>query len=192
MKLSEWAKKTGLSYKTAWRMWKSGRLPVRAEQLPTGTVLVFPDEEKTITVALYARVASNEHMADLDRQIAKLSSYAAEKQWLVAEVVKEIGFGFNGHCRYILKLLMNKEIHVILVENRDRVARFGYEYIETILSSQGRQLVVVDEAANSVDFREEMREMVSIICEKIYGKPCTAEKSFKILSELLADREEKL
>jgi predicted site-specific integrase-resolvase len=38
MKLSEYAKKTGISYQTAWRMWKRGQL--NAYQLPTGTVVV--------------------------------------------------------------------------------------------------------------------------------------------------------
>ncbi|CAB4242535.1 protein of unknown function [Methylacidimicrobium sp. AP8] len=36
MKLSVWAKRQGVCYKTAWRMWKEGRLPVPVEQLPTG------------------------------------------------------------------------------------------------------------------------------------------------------------
>jgi len=38
MKLSTWTKKQGISYKTAWRLWKTGRLPLPAEQLATGTI----------------------------------------------------------------------------------------------------------------------------------------------------------
>lgn len=40
MKLSEWAKKVGIKYRTAWKMFKNGTLPVRATQLKTGTILV--------------------------------------------------------------------------------------------------------------------------------------------------------
>jgi predicted site-specific integrase-resolvase len=40
MKLSAWAKANGLTYKTAWRMWRDGKLPIPAEQLATGTVVV--------------------------------------------------------------------------------------------------------------------------------------------------------
>jgi predicted site-specific integrase-resolvase len=40
MKLADWARANGLTYKTAWRMWAAGKLPVRAEQLPTGSVIV--------------------------------------------------------------------------------------------------------------------------------------------------------
>lgn len=40
MKLSHWAKKVGITYKTAWKLFKSGKLPVKAIQLKTGTILV--------------------------------------------------------------------------------------------------------------------------------------------------------
>ncbi len=52
-----WAKSQGLLYKTAWRLWKDGKLPVPAEQLLTGTVIVHPPVAATEGgVALYARV----------------------------------------------------------------------------------------------------------------------------------------
>ena len=40
MKLSDWARKQGVSYLTAWRWFKSGKFPVPARQLPSGTILV--------------------------------------------------------------------------------------------------------------------------------------------------------
>ena len=43
MKLSQWAKEKGVSYKTAYRMFQAGTLPVKVEQLPTGTILVYPE-----------------------------------------------------------------------------------------------------------------------------------------------------
>lgn len=46
MKLSTWAKKIGVSYKTAWRWFKDNKLPVRAEQMPSGTIIVYEDEKK--------------------------------------------------------------------------------------------------------------------------------------------------
>jgi putative resolvase len=62
MKLSAWAKANGLTYQTAWlrlrgRMWRNGKLPASAEQLPTGTVIVHPPKTPTVdSVAIYARV----------------------------------------------------------------------------------------------------------------------------------------
>jgi len=40
MKLSQWAKKQGISYRTALRWFHGGTLPVEAEQVSTGTIIV--------------------------------------------------------------------------------------------------------------------------------------------------------
>lgn len=42
MKLSDYAKKKGISYDTAWRMWNRGQL--QGERLPTGTIIIFEDD----------------------------------------------------------------------------------------------------------------------------------------------------
>jgi putative resolvase len=74
MKLSVWAKQQGLAYKTVWRMWKLGQLPLPAEQLPTGTVIVHPAVmDIEVQAALYARVSSADQKGDLDRHPARLS-----------------------------------------------------------------------------------------------------------------------
>jgi predicted site-specific integrase-resolvase len=51
MKLSEWARQQGLTYKTAWRMFHDGNLPVPAEQLSTGTIVVQAMSYSTILEA---------------------------------------------------------------------------------------------------------------------------------------------
>ena len=65
MKLSVWAKEQGIRYQAAWRMYRDGKLPVPAEQLPTGTIIVKPPKEEPSGVTVYARVSSS------DRSFAK-------------------------------------------------------------------------------------------------------------------------
>ena len=69
MKLTDWAKQNGLSYVTAWRLFRDGKLPVRATQLETGTILVHPEPPSKGGVALYARVSGSDQRADLERQL---------------------------------------------------------------------------------------------------------------------------
>jgi hypothetical protein len=52
MKLSEYARKNGISYQTALRWFHADKLPVRAEQLKTGTILVYPDQPINISADL--------------------------------------------------------------------------------------------------------------------------------------------
>jgi len=71
MKLSDWAKKQGISYRTAWRWFNEGKLPVEAEQAPTGTILIKEVAPDPLQVAIYARVSSSDQKNDLDRQIKR-------------------------------------------------------------------------------------------------------------------------
>jgi putative resolvase len=105
MKLSAWARQQGLSYKTAWRLWKAGKLPVPAEQLATGTVILHaaPASEPP-GVALYARVSSGEQKADLDRQLSRLVEFSAKRGFQVVEAVQETGPGWNGRRKALLRL----------------------------------------------------------------------------------------
>ena len=50
MKLSVYAKKLGITYKTAWRLWKDGKLD--AFQLPTGTIIVNIKEDEPLKKAI--------------------------------------------------------------------------------------------------------------------------------------------
>jgi len=47
MKLSVWAKKQGISYQTAWRYFKAGKIP-NARQMHTGTILIDEDAKETV------------------------------------------------------------------------------------------------------------------------------------------------
>lgn len=62
----------------------------------------------------------------------------------VAEVVTEVGSGLNGRRRKLHRVLSDPQAAVIVVEHRDRLARFGVEHLEAVLSASGRRLVVLD------------------------------------------------
>jgi putative resolvase len=168
MKLSVWAKSQGLSYKTAWRMWKAGRLPVPAEQWLTGTVIVHPPVTATEGgVALYARVSSSDPKADLERPVARLAVFAAEKSLRVTEVVKEVGSGLNGHRRGLMRLLRTPAVTTVVVEHRDRLMRFGFEYVEAALTAHGRTWVVIDSTEVQDDRVRDVTEVRTSLCARL-------------------------
>ena len=71
MKLSHWAKQQGISYLTAFRWFQSGKLPVRYQQMPSGSIIVYPEEKnhQQEKVIIYCRVSSRERKNDLTYQI---------------------------------------------------------------------------------------------------------------------------
>jgi putative resolvase len=168
MKLSDWAKANGVEYKTAWKWFKAGILPAPARQLPTGTILVDPPAEvATPRAALDARVSSADQKEDLERQLDRLSRYAAEHGLTVGAMAKEVGSAMNGHRPKLLKVLHDPTIGILVVEHRDRLIRFGFEYVAAALAAQGRKVLVVEEAEVADDLVRDMTEVLTSFCARL-------------------------
>ncbi|GAA6742638.1 IS607 family transposase [Thermus antranikianii] len=178
MKPSHWARKQGISYLTAWRWFKAGKLPVPARQLPSGTILVEEPNPEGRTV-LYARVSSSDQKDDLQRQVQRLEAFAREQGWLEFQVVTEIASclrksvcpqdsfadsgkatGLNGKRRKLLRLLRDPGVSRIVVEHRDRLAPFGFEMVEAALMAAGKRVVVVEEGEVKDDLVRDLLEIL--------------------------------
>lgn len=184
MKLSVWARQQGISYKTAWRLWKTGRLPVPAEQLATGTVVLHPPAVTPGGAALYARVSSGDQKTDLDRQLARLAVFAAQQKLHVVDTVREVGSGMNGHRKGLLRLLKSPAVQTVIVEHRDRLMRFGFEYVEAALAASGRRVVVVEPAEFTDDIVRDLHEVIVSMCARLYGKRAAANKAKRALKAI--------
>ena len=106
-------------------MWKAGQLPVPAEQLPTGTIIVKKIKAPAQAVGLYARVSWSAQRKDLEAQLGRLVVYAHNHRMSIVEAVSEVGSGVNGRRPKLLQLLANPEMQTIVVEHRDRFMGFG-------------------------------------------------------------------
>lgn len=171
MKLSTYAKRTGVSYKTAWRWYKAGTLD--AYKTETGTVIVRDKADvKPITgrIALYARVSSIGQKEDLDRQMQRLKDYAAAKGYQVSKEVVEIASGLNDKRPKLEKLLADISIGTIVVENRDRLTRFGAHYIETLLEAQGRHLEMIFQSDTGNELVDDFVSVITSMAARIYGR----------------------
>ena len=170
MKLSHWAKKNGLTYPTAWKLFRDGNLPVPAIQLKTGTILVqVPEPRPAGRVAVYARVSGSGQRADLERQVGRVCAFAAREGLAPDTVVSEVGSGMNGTRKRLLKLLADPEIGTIVVESRDRLTRFGFEAIEAALAAAGRRIVVMEPDEVESDLVRDMTEVLTSFCARLYG-----------------------
>lgn len=166
-------------------------MPVPWRQMPGGTILVdAPPNESPAAVALYARVSSHDQRSDLDRQLARLSQYAAEHDLHVVESVAEVGSGLNGKRRKLLRLLADARIGAVVVEHRDRFARFGSEYLEAALAASGRKLIVVDSAEMNDDLVQDMIAVLTSFCARLYGRRSARNRAISI--ERALKREERV
>lgn len=185
MKLSQYAKKVGVSYRTVWRWYRAGK--ISGYQMPTGTIIITEGETQSPSekVAIYARVSSSEHKSNLETQAARLVAYCAAKGWQVHQIVKEVGSGVNDRRDKLLKLLADTSTTIIAIEHKDRLTRFGFNYISTLLESQGRRIEVVNLADNGRD--DLLQDLTSIIysfCARLYGQRRAKRKTEQITKQL--------
>lgn len=190
MKLSVWAKQQGLSYRTAWNLFKSDKLPVKSQQLSTGTILVetldLVNNKDDNLVDIYGRVSSYEKKDDLKSQVALCEQYCMAKGYRIRKIHKEIASGMNDN-RPKLNMIFENPPRKLVVLYKDRLTRFGFNYINKLLIAKNCQLEVINE--NTTEEEDLLKDFIAIItsfCCRLYGSRRGQSKSLKIKKELLA------
>lgn len=120
-----------------------------------------PKPQERERVAMYARVSSAEHRENLERQAERLTQYCTTRGYQVAHVVKELASGVNESCPKLLSLLRDPSITQLVLEQKDRLTRFDFRSIETLLEWQGRTIEVVNGAEN--DKEDPLHDLASIV-----------------------------
>ncbi|MCI5849960.1 MAG: IS607 family transposase [Sutterellaceae bacterium] len=181
MKLSVWAHQRGICYQTAWRMWKTGKLPVPACQLPSGTIVV-DDVPAAGGVGLYARVSTVAEKDRLERQMRRLEVYAASMGWSVVDKAAEIASVTNENRRGLQKLLKNRQIRTIVVETPDRISPSGIGYLDLALQSDSRRIISLDDRFSTKDDEESLEEILDMYCARLYGKKGSSAKAKAVIA----------
>ena len=185
-KVSQYARLHNVTTRTVWN-WMYKNI-VKHEKDSTGHHWIIENEEdksKQLQVAVYARVSSSENKNNVETQAQRLISYCNAKGYKVVKVVKEIGSGLNDKRPKLEQLLADKSINLIVVEHKDRLARFGLNYIQKLLAMQNRQIEIVNNIEGEKD--DLMQDFVSIItsfCSRLYGQRRTKHRTEQLIQEL--------
>ncbi|MBM9520055.1 IS607 family transposase [Desulforhopalus vacuolatus] len=185
MMLSAYAKNLGIGYRTAWNHFKAGKIK-GAYQLESGTIIV-PDDivDNKLATVIYSRVSSSQNKANLEAQARRLSQWATINGYTVSDVVKEVGSGLNDNRKKLNRILSDETIGFIIVEHKDRLTRFGFNYIKALLNSKGGDIIVVNVVDN--DKEDLVQDFISVItsfCTRIYGQRRSKRKTEKLLENL--------
>ena len=138
--------------------------------------LLYEDDNKIDLI--YARVSTNEkkNRGDLDRQINYIIREIIAKNPKNLKVFSEVGSGLNDNRTELKKLLdmvMNDEVDRIFILYKDRLTRFGFNYLEQICNKFGTKIIVISEEIQEKSIQEELAEdIISIIhsfSSKLYG-----------------------
>jgi predicted site-specific integrase-resolvase len=183
-KLSDYAREHRVTYRTAWNRFKQGKIP-GAHMDETGHVVIAEPEPAAPgrNVAIYARVANPENRAHLDAQVERLKEYAIRRGYCIVRITKETGSGVNDHRPRLLKLLQEPDWSILLVEHKDRLTRFAFSLIETLLVAQGRRVEVVNQAEDDrADLVDDLVAVIYSFGARLYGLRRTKRKTQQLLA----------
>jgi putative resolvase len=189
LKLSDYAEELGISYQTAWKHFKAGKIPYPTRKLPSGTIIVDYHPKSTLEIkgnaAIYTRVSSAENKENLERQAQRLVDYATARGYKIKYVVKEVGSGLNDNRKKLADLLNKPDYDILIVEHRDRLARFGTNYLDLLLKRCNITLDIVNQVEDKKD--DLMADLVAIITSfsaRLYGQRRGKRKTEKIIATL--------
>lgn len=187
MKLKDWAKRQGICYMTAYRWFKAGKMPCKAYQTETGTIIVEESKsnvDMTAKVHVYARVSSSEHKDGLVGQSERCVDFANKLGLSVDKIHKEVASGMNDKRSKLMSMLDAKPTHII-IENKDRMTRFGFNYIEQLLEQQGCEIIVLNkDTEDETDIKTDLVSIITSLCCRLYGLRSGQNKAKKIKDEL--------
>ena len=182
-KLREYAKQHGVTYRTAYNHFKAGLIE-GAYQLASGTI-VIPDSYKAPEgshIVVYARVSSSENRGNLDSQAERVCQFCNAKGWVVNEVVKECASGLNDRRPKLQKLLGENKATKIVVEHKDRLTRFGFEYIKTLF--KGDVVVINEVTEDEADLMQDFVSLVTSFCARLYGRRRSKRSTERLIREM--------
>lgn len=169
MKLSQYAKKMGVTYQTAHKWFKNGQIE-GAYQLSTGTIVVPDNKEeiKRTKTVIYARARKQDHTA----QVNRLVDFCLAKGWIVDDIIEDVGSGLNEDRKKLTKLLKDPTVKRIVVERKERLTRFGFHYLELLAELEGFEIVVANKAPD--DDKDELladfKTLIASFCGRLYSK----------------------
>lgn len=124
---------------------------------------------------IYARVSTKKQKdsGDLERQIQKINNYAITKNPVNIDVLTDVGSGLNDNRKNLnklLKLIQEDKINRIFILYKDRLTRFGFNYIKTICDYHNTEIVIVSDENNNKSQSEELAEDIIAIIHSFSGK----------------------
>lgn len=125
---------------------------------------------------IYARVSSHEQKmkGDLDRQVVYILEQVHTLQNPM--ILKEVGSGLNDkrpQLQKLIQMVLEGKVRNIYVTYKDRLTRFGFQYLVTLCTYHQVPIVVVKDESKVKSVQEELVEdMMSLIASfsgKLYG-----------------------
>lgn len=181
-KPKDFAELLGVSVKTLQRWDRDGIL--KANRTPTDRRYYTYDqylqfkgiqtENDIRDTVIYARVSTRNQKDDLQNQVEFLKQFCNAKGIIVNQCIEDFGSGLNYNRKNWNKLLdevMENKIKTIVISNKDRFIRFGYDWFEKFCKKFNTKIIIVNNETLSSN-EELIQDIISILhifSYRLYG-----------------------
>jgi len=139
---------------------------------------------------IYCRVSTTIQKANLQRQRERLEQFAVANGYKIEGIYQDIASGMNFKRKGLLNLLhycQKNPVKAVVIEYKDRLARFGVDLLTDILRSYGTELLVVNQTDS--DYKQEIIDDLIVVIihfsSRLYGKRKGINKAQHIKQQLL-------
>jgi predicted site-specific integrase-resolvase len=142
-------------------------------------------------VAVYCRTSSHEQKqkGDLERQKGRVLQYCVDKQYHVVETFEEVGSGMSdsrAKLKKLFKLIEEGKVQKVIVEHKDRLCRFMFEFLVCYFASHNVEIEWVSDVLGKSYEEELVEDILSLMASfsnRIYGKRSAENRKARKLAE---------
>jgi putative resolvase len=193
IKLSKLAKDLGVTKVTLYNWKNEGKIQFIKQgngnmnfvTVETYNELLGIKNDREEKVVIYCRISSSENVNNLDIQKERLISYCNAKGYKVHKIITEIGSAIDDERPKLIKLLFDNEYTKIVVEHKDVLASFGFNYFDTFINVLNKEIEVVNNTISSNnELLSDLSNIISSYYYKLNGIKISKTKLNNIINEL--------
>ena len=140
-------------------------------------------------IVTYARVSSSENKDNLESQSKRLIEFCNARGWKTDLNIKEIGSGLNDARPKLLAVISAGRATKIVVEHKDRLARFGCTYIEACCKHFGCTVEYVNNVSSEKeDLVQDFVSVITSFCARLYGQRRGKRQTERLVASLEAEK----
>ena len=185
----------GVSFRTIKRWIYTNK--IKTFLTPTGQHKIYETEiqrlkgeqnQNTNKVVTYARVSTQKQKEDLERQSERLKQYCLKHNYQITQEIKDIASGLNDNRKGLQKIyqqINQQNIGKIVIEHRDRLTRFGYNYLENYFKSHEVEIIIIEQKEIKEDIIKDLIDIMTSFCAKLYGRRGNKNKTKQTINKYI-------
>ena len=106
-------------------------------------------------------------------------------------IIKEVGSGLNDERKKLISIFKDPHVKRVVVEHRDRLTRFGFNYLQTLAEIEGFEIVVANKTMDNDkdDIMADFTAIITSFCARLYSKRRGKNKADALKKALLTENE---